>query len=94
MPHYYAAKGGVITLTKSLAGELAPEVRVNCLAPGFVATESSSADLDVLTAIAASTPLGRTGTAEDMANAALFPATDLASFITGQVLAVDGGRMM
>ena len=94
MPHYYAAKGGVITLTKSLAGELAPEVRVNCLAPGFVATDSSSADPDVLTTVAASTPLGRTGTAEDIANAALFLASDLAGFITGQVLVVDGGRMM
>lgn len=90
---YSAAKAGVIGLTKALAKELGPShIRVNCVAPGVIDTEMnahlSPADLD---ALGGETPLGRIGTAEEAARAIYFLASRSASFITGQVLQVDGG---
>ena len=93
---YSAAKAGVIGLTKSLAKELGPsQLRVNCVAPGAVDTDMnghlSAEDLAVL---GEETPLGRMGTPEEIAQAVYFLATERASFITGQVLRVDGGMVI
>lgn len=93
---YSAAKAGVIGLTKSLAKELGPsQLRVNCVAPGAVNTDMnghlSAEDLAVL---GEETPLGRMGTPEEIAQAVYFLATERASFITGQVLRVDGGMVI
>ena len=93
---YPAAKAGVIGLTKSLAKELGPsQLRVNCVAPGAVDTDMnghlSAEDLAVL---GEETPLGRMGTPEEIAQAVYFLATERASFITGQVLRVDGGMVI
>jgi 3-oxoacyl-[acyl-carrier protein] reductase len=91
--HYCAAKGGVIALTRSLAKELGPSgVRVNCVAPGVIQTEMNR-DLDeaALADLCDRTPLGRLGRPEEVADALLFLAGERASFITGQILGVDGG---
>lgn len=91
---YSCSKAAVIGYTKSLAKEVAPSgIRVNCVAPGFVRTDMTSglAD-DEIAFICAETPLLRAGTPEDIAAAVLFLASKEASFITGQVLCVDGGR--
>ena len=90
---YSAAKGGVITFTKALAKELGPSgIRVNCISPGVIKTPMldiyTDEDLQVL---CQETPLGRIGTPEDVANAAIFLAAEQASFITGHNLVVDGG---
>lgn len=90
---YSAAKAGLIGLTKALARELGPSnIRVNCVAPGVIQTDMnaglSQADLD---ALAGATPLCRIGGPEEVAQAILFLAGPKASFITGQVLGVDGG---
>lgn len=93
--HYAAAKGGVIALTKSLARELAPHIRVNSVAPGYVDTRiQAELTPEQRSRIVADTPLGRFGTPGDIAAAALFLASDEASFITGQTLLADGGRVM
>ncbi len=91
--HYSAAKAGVIGLTKALAKEVGPSnIRVNCITPGVIKTDMladfSNDDIKVL---ADETPLGRIGTPKDIAATALFLASDDASFITGQVLGVNGG---
>ncbi len=94
--NYAAAKAGVIGLTKACAKELAPRnVRVNAVAPGFIATDMT----DVIPEknkemMLQSIPLGRMGQAEDVASAVCFLASDDASYITGQVLKVDGGMVM
>lgn len=93
---YSAAKAGVIGLTKSLAKELGPSnIRVNCVAPGVVDTDMNAhlSPRD-LSALEEETPLGRIGTPEEIAQAIFFLASDRASFITGQVLAVDGGMVI
>jgi 3-oxoacyl-[acyl-carrier protein] reductase len=94
--NYAASKAGIIGFTKSLAKEVGSRhITVNAIAPGFVPTaltEVLSAE-QVQTAIA-NTPLGRLGTVEDVAAAALFLASDEAAFITGQVITVDGGLVM
>lgn len=91
---YSASKAALIGFTKSLAKELAPSgIRVNCIAPGFVATEMNAAlTPETVAAIVEETPLMRAGTPYDIAMAAVFLALEDASFITGQVLSVDGGR--
>ena len=93
---YSAAKAGVIGLTKALAQELGPSgVTVNCLAPGVIDTQMNCAlSAGDLRALAEETPVGRLGTAEDVARAALFLASPQADFITGQVLGVDGGFLL
>lgn len=91
--HYAASKGALIALTKSLAKELGPSgIRVNCVAPGVIRTDMNRAlDDAALRELCESTPLGRLGEPEEVAAALLFLAGDGASFITGQVLGVDGG---
>ena len=94
--NYSAAKAGLIGLTKATARELAARgITVNAVAPGFVLTELTQ-DLpqNLQDEITARTPLGRFGTTEEIANAVAFLASDEAAYITGQVLAVDGGLVM
>ncbi|HEU4694408.1 MAG TPA: SDR family oxidoreductase [Vicinamibacterales bacterium] len=95
-PQLFAAvKGGVLAFSKSLARSLAPRVRVNVLAPGWIET-SFATDLDPgrRDAVAESTPLARWGTPDDVAGAAVFLASPAAAFITGQTLLVGGGVVM
>ena len=91
--NYIATKAGVIGMTKAWARELGRHnIRVNAVAPGFTATEILRSMPDkVLEGMKARTPLGRLGRPEDIANAYLFLASDEASFISGDVLRVDGG---
>jgi NAD(P)-dependent dehydrogenase (short-subunit alcohol dehydrogenase family) len=91
---YAAAKAGAINFTKTMALELAPHgIRVNALAPDICVTEGLRAllDEDGLARARLNVPLGRLGSPEDLAGAAVFLASDLASYVTGQVLHVDGG---
>lgn len=88
---YSVAKSGLAALTRSLALELAPAVRVNAVAPGAIAwPEDQQFDARERERIVASTPLARLGSADDIAQAVAFLAS--ARFVTGQILAVDGGR--
>jgi 3-oxoacyl-[acyl-carrier protein] reductase len=91
--NYSAAKAGVIGLTKSVARELASRgVRANAIAPGFIETDMTAAlSEDIRSSTVDQIALGRFGSAEDVANAVAFLASDEASYITGQTLAVDGG---
>jgi pteridine reductase len=90
-PIYSIAKAGVIMLTKSLARELGPEIRVNAIAPGVILWPESNLDEMSKQRIISRTPLKRSGDPEDIARTALFLIRD-AGFITGQVMVVDGGR--
>jgi pteridine reductase len=90
-PVYCAAKAGLAMLTRSLARELGPEVRVNGVAPGPVLWPEGSMEEDLKREIIAKTALKRHGTPEDVARTVLFLCKD-APFITGQIIAVDGGR--
>lgn len=94
--HYSGAKAGVIGFTKALAKELGPSgIRVNCVSPGMIDTDMNSCyDAQTINAIAEETPLMRIGTPMDVANAVYFLASDKASFITGQVLGVNGGLVI
>jgi 3-oxoacyl-[acyl-carrier protein] reductase len=94
--NYSAAKAGLIGLTKATARELASRgITCNAVAPGFVLTELTEGLPEALQAeITARTPLGRFGTPEEIADAVAFLASDEARYITGQVLAVDGGLVM
>lgn len=94
---FCAAKGGVINLTRSIAIAHAREnIRVNCICPGYIATPIIQGILDdpeKLAAVSERHPMGRIGTAEEVAAAVAFLASDEASFITGATLAVDGGYL-
>ncbi|TAM44860.1 MAG: pteridine reductase [Gammaproteobacteria bacterium] len=90
-PIYSIAKAGLIMLTKSLARELGPEVRVNAIAPGAILWPETGLDDMSKQRVVSRTPLKRSGDPEDIARTALFLVRD-AGFITGQVLGVDGGR--
>lgn len=92
-PVYCAAKAGLLMLTQSLAKELGPQVRVNGIAPGPVMWPEHDLSDTTKKAIVDSTLLERTGSADDIARAALFLLRD-ATFTTGQILAVDGGRSL
>lgn len=94
--NYASAKAGLIGLTKSVARELAGRgVTCNCVAPGYIDTDMTSTLNDkVKDAIVSSIPMKKTGKAEDIANAVAFLASDEASYITGEVLRVDGGMAM
>ncbi|HCC01167.1 MAG TPA: 3-oxoacyl-ACP reductase, partial [Ruminococcaceae bacterium] len=94
--HYSAAKAAVIGLTKALAKELGPSgIRVNCIAPGVIDTEMNAMHGPaVLHELAEDAPLERLGTSEDVANAVSFLAGEQSSFITGQVLGVNGGILI
>lgn len=91
--NYAASKGGLIAYSKSLAKETGSRgVRVNCIAPGFIETDMTQAvKEEIRNAWIDQIPLKRGGKPEDVANAALFLASDMSTYITGQVLGVDGG---
>jgi pteridine reductase len=90
-PVYSAAKAGLAMLTRSLARELGPEIRVNGIAPGPVLWPEGDMDEELKSEIISKTALKRHGTPQDIARTALFLAKD-APYITGQIIAVDGGR--
>ncbi len=94
--NYAAAKGGVEAMTRALAKELGSRnITVNCVAPGFIATDMTQALGDsAIDALQSQIPLARLGQAQDIANAVLFLASDQADYITGQVLGVNGGMDM
>jgi NAD(P)-dependent dehydrogenase (short-subunit alcohol dehydrogenase family) len=95
VPIYATTKAGLIHLTKALALELAPGVRVNALAPGVVKTDMARALWEGKeSGLRSQLPLGRMGEPEDIAAAALFLASPAASWITGEVLVVDGGQLL
>jgi 3-oxoacyl-[acyl-carrier protein] reductase len=96
---YAAAKGAIISLTKSLAVELAPRITVNCVAPGWVDTEMAREPFDRdggagRRTIERGIPLGRVASAEDIAGPIVFLCSDLARHITGEVLNVNGGSVL
>ena len=94
--NYAASKAGLIGLTKSLARELASRsITVNAIAPGFITTDMTAGlSEEIKKTIQSQIPLGKTGTGEDVAYAVAFLASSEASYITGQVLCVDGGMVM
>jgi pteridine reductase len=92
-PVYSAAKAGLVMLTRSLARELGPEVRVNAIAPGPVLWPERDLDAALKEEIIAKTALKRSGSPEDIARTAWFFAVE-APYVTGQVIAVDGGRSL
>ena len=95
--HYAASKGAVISLTKSLAAEMAPyNIRVNCVAPGWVDTDMSHQSLtgEEKEKILSLIPMGRAGTAEELAGSVLFLASELSTFITGEIINVNGGAVL
>ena len=96
--NYAATKGGVVSMTKTWAKEFArkgAKVRVNAIAPGFIRTPmTEKVPEKILEAMISKTLLGRMGEPEDIANAALWLASDAASFVTAQVISVDGGLVI
>jgi NAD(P)-dependent dehydrogenase (short-subunit alcohol dehydrogenase family) len=96
-PHYSAAKAGVLGLAKAMARELGPDgIRVNCVTPGLIQTDITGGMLtdEMRVEIAKGIPLGRLGTAEDVAGIYLFLASDLSQYVTGAVIDVNGGMLI
>ena len=100
---YAAAKGGMLSYTRHVAVEVAPTIRVNCVSPGFMRTPMSTGERRGSTPeeqerrmalFATYSPMGRVGSADDIANAVLFFASDESSFVTGRELVVDGGHLV
>ena len=93
---YSAAKGAVIAFTKALAQEVGPSgIQVNCVAPGVIDTEmNGNLSSDTLDALKEEIPLGKLGTAADVAAAIAFLVSDESDYITGQVLAPNGGMII
>ncbi|MEE9157777.1 MAG: SDR family oxidoreductase, partial [Gammaproteobacteria bacterium] len=93
---FAAAKGGILGFTKCLARSYAPEVRVNELAPGWIETAFAQDGMteDAYKAVLESTPMRRFGRPEDVAGAALYLASDEASFVTGQTIRINGGQVL
>lgn len=91
--HYSTSKAAIIGMSKALAKELGPSnIQVNCIAPGVIQTDMlDNIEDDALEALRQETPLMRLGTVEDIANCALFLASDKSNFITGQVISPNGG---
>jgi len=96
--HYGASKGGVVSLVKGLSTELARHnILVNSVAPGWVATDMSNPVIQTKAgakAVATVIPLGRPATAEEIAGPILFLASDLANFLTGEIINVNGGSVL
>jgi NAD(P)-dependent dehydrogenase (short-subunit alcohol dehydrogenase family) len=91
--NYATSKAGLLGYTRSLARQVAPRIRVNAISPGFIATEMTDAIPEELrTSILERIPLGRPGQPRDIADVALWLASDQSSYVTGQVVAVCGGR--
>lgn len=99
LSHYAAAKGALHAMAKSMALELGPQqIRVNVIAPGFIATEMTQADPDVFKMldqmVSAGTAIGRCGAPEDLVGAAVYLASDLSKYHTGDCLVIDGGQLI
>lgn len=94
--NYAASKAGIIGFTKSYAKELASRnIRANVVAPGYILTDmTDELDEKVLDGIKAETPLGRAGEADEVADAVVFLSSDMSSYITGEIIRVDGGMAM
>ena len=94
--NYAASKAGIIGFTKSLAKELAPRgINVNAIAPGFIQTDmTASLSEEIKSQMLKLIPLGKFGSGQDVANLALFLASEYSSYITGQVIKIDGGMVM
>lgn len=96
-PHYAAAKAGVLGLAKAMARELGPDgIRVNCVTPGLIQTDITGGKLtdEMRVRILEGIPLGRLGTADDVAGIYLFLASDLSAYVTGAVIDVNGGMLI
>jgi len=96
-PHYSAAKAGILGLTKAMARELAPAgVRSNAICPGFIATDITAGKLtdEMRAQVLAGIPMGRAGTAQDVAGCCLFLASDLSAYVTGSEVDVNGGSLI
>ncbi len=100
---YAAAKGGMLSYTRHVAVEVAPTIRINCVSPGYMRTPMSTGERIGLTPeqqeermalFGTYCPMGRAGSAEDIAHAVLFFASDESSFVTGRELVVDGGHLV
>jgi 3-oxoacyl-[acyl-carrier protein] reductase len=95
MPAYSAAKAGILGLTRSLAAEVATlNIRVNAIAPGWIETSMTEPLAPLRPLLEGQTPLGRLGTPDDIAWAAVYLAADESAFLTGQVIAPNGGLYM
>jgi len=96
-PHYSAAKAGILGLTKAMARELAPDgIRSNAICPGFIATDITAGKLsnEQRTMVLDGIPMGRAGTAKDVAGCCLFLASDLSAYVTGSEVDVNGGSLI
>lgn len=93
--NYTMSKGGIVGLTRALALSLAPNIRVNAIAPGLIATEMAmTIPADVLEKMVAAIPLDRMGSPQDVANTVWYLLSPLSAYVTGEVLAVGGGRSL